>query len=71
MARGAGSQGVFYNLERRSRTCQGILKRCVIDNMHLDPLDRFVKERLRIRRYLRSMDDFCWPQRRMSGNLFH
>jgi retron-type reverse transcriptase len=28
-------------------------------NVYLDPLDHFVKERLRMRRYVRYVDDFC------------
>ncbi|MBI5529086.1 MAG: RNA-directed DNA polymerase [Deltaproteobacteria bacterium] len=28
-------------------------------NVHLDALDHYVKERLRLRRYLRYVDDFC------------
>lgn len=46
-------------LERRRGIPIGNLTSQFFGNVYLDGLDHFVKERLRVRRYLRYVDDFC------------
>jgi retron-type reverse transcriptase len=46
-------------LTRRRGIPIGNLTSQFFANVYLDPLDHFVKERLKVRRYLRYVDDFC------------
>jgi retron-type reverse transcriptase len=46
-------------LSRRRGIPIGNLTSQFFANVYLDPLDHFVKERLRMRRYVRYVDDFC------------
>lgn len=66
---GSGDQGgpvlhfpgdaLFTPLQRRRGLPIGNLTSQFFANVYLDFLDHFVKERLREKRYLRYMDDFC------------
>jgi retron-type reverse transcriptase len=50
---------LFAPLMRRHGLPIGNLTSQFFANVYLDALDHFVKERLRVRRYLRYVDDFC------------
>lgn len=50
---------LFSPLARRRGLPIGNLTSQIFANLYLDPLDHFVKDRLRVRRYLRYVDDFC------------
>ncbi len=50
---------LFSPLSRRRGLPIGNLTSQFFANVYLDELDHFVKERLRVRRYLRYVDDFC------------
>ena len=50
---------LFTPVTRRKGIPIGNLTSQFFANIYLDALDHFVKERLRIRRYLRYVDDFC------------
>jgi retron-type reverse transcriptase len=50
---------LFTPLERRHGIPIGNLTSQFFANVYLNPIDHFVKEALRCRRYLRYMDDFC------------
>ena len=50
---------LFTPLSRRRGIPIGNLTSQFFANVYLDTLDHFVKERLRVKRYLRYVDDFC------------
>ncbi|MGE0827602.1 MAG: RNA-directed DNA polymerase [Candidatus Binatia bacterium] len=50
---------LFSPLSRRRGLPIGNLTSQFFANVYLDGLDHFVKERLRVRQYLRYVDDFC------------
>ena len=50
---------LFAPLRRRHGIPIGNLTSQFFGNVYLDGLDHFVKERLRVKRYLRYVDDFC------------
>jgi len=50
---------LFSPLRRRHGIPIGNLTSQFFANVYLNDLDHFVKERLRVRRYLRYVDDFC------------